>query len=792
MRRVRSQFSRRRSLAALPLFLAVLATTPATAAAADGCPNAEFRAQQGSQHLTECRAYERVTDVEKFGSAATPNALSLDGSRVLLVGGGGWADTDGQDGLFNFFLSDREADRWTVTSQNLSRAAFMAPGRSLDGLPDLSRSLVLATTYDQLLAGSTQFYFKGADGSLRPASPVITRQAGGDQVSDWVAYGGAADDLSSYVFSVAANFPLLPGQATGLSGSSIYEVRDADTDTPTLRRVDLDTAGEEIGFACGRSVGGNGSTRNAVSGDGSTIFFSGNGAATSPTGCSAANRGPMAIYARVGGTTTVEISKSECDREAPLPACAPPATSGAARTAADSIYRGASDDGEVVWFITNRQLADSDTDETLDLYEYRATPGVGEPHLTQISAGDGTAGPIGSGATVLNTVRVAHDGRRAYFVAQGALTAGVNAAGQQATVGQPNLYLWERTAEHPEGRLRFVATLPGADSSLWANSDLSRPAVLPDREGRYLVFTSTAALTADDLDAARDAYRYDAQSGNIVRVSTGRDGYGDDGNAPTLGVSIRPEDNSLPGNRKVAGVTPDGSRILFFTSESLQAGDEPGTPDVYQWHDGEVSLVSSGRDASTQAFHFAISPDGATILFSGALPLVGDDTDTTVDLYAARTAGGFAPRSSVVPPPCVGDGCQPRGGPAPDLGGSGSRDYAGPGNVTDGSRSAFRPVKPKVRSPKAVRGSLKATLRVRVNGKGRVRASGVGLRRVSRSVRKAGTYKVVVVLSKKARATLRRKGRVSVVARVAYRPPGAKALTSKVRLTFERAKKGGR
>lgn len=798
MRRVRSQFSRRRFLAALPLSLAVLAGAPAAAAVADSCPNAEFRAQQGSQHLTECRAYERVTDVEKFGSGGDLIGMSPDGSRVQLQGGGGWADSDGQDGLFNYFLSGRGADRWTATAQNLSRATFMSPGRNYDVLPDLSQSLVQSTTYDQLLDWSTRFYFKGADGSLRPASPVITRQVGGDLdggAGFALEYGGAADDLSSYVFSVPANLPLLPGQATGLTGGSIYEVRGADTETPTLRRVDVDAAGEEIGFACGRLIGGEGSVRNAVSGDGSKIFFSGRGSATSPTGCASTNRGPMAIYARIGGATTVEISESECDREAPLPACAPPATTPtAARVAADSIYRGASEDGEVVWFVTNRQLANSDTDATLDLYEYRANPGAGQPHLTQISAGDGTAGPIGSGATVLNTVRVSQDGSRAYFVAQGKLTTAVNAAGQQATAGQANLYLWERTLDHPEGRLRFVATLLSGDSSLWAASDGNRPAVLADGEGRYLMLATSAALTADDLDAVADVYRYDAQLGDVVRVSVGRDGYGDDGNTPGLRASIRSELNAIASNRKLAGVTPDGSRILFSTSESLQPGDEPGTPDVYQWHDGTVSLVSSGRDASAAAENpnsSAITPDGGTILLRTALPLVSDDTDTTFDVYAARIGGGFAPRIPEVLPPCVGDGCQPRGGLAPDLGGTASRDYVGPGNLKAGGRGVVRPARPKVSSPKAVRGASKVTLRVRVNGKGRVRASGAGLRSVSRPVGKAGTYKVVVVLSKKARATLRRKGRVSVLARVAYRPPGAKALTSTVRLTFK-AKTGGR
>lgn len=763
----------------------------ASALAADACPNASIRAQQGSEHLTECRGYERVTDVEKYGSAGGPSGISPDGSRVLVTSGGGWADPDGQGGLGNYFLSDRGADRWTLRPLALTRATFDHPGTNLDSLPDLSQSLVVATTYEQRLAGSTQVYLKGADGSTRPASPVITRQAGGDQQSDWLVYEGAADDLSSYVFSVAAKLPILPGQEIGLSGSSIYEVRGAQTDAPTVRRVDVDTAGDEIGFACGRSVGGNGSSRNAVSNDGSRIFFSGNGAASSLTSCSAANKGPMAIYARTGGATTTEITASECDRQAPLPACAPPATSGAARTAADSIFRGASDDGEVVWFITNRQLADSDTDATLDLYEYRFNPGAGQPHLTQISAGDGTAGPIGSGADVINTVRVSHDGRRAYFAAKGKLTTATNFAGEQATAGANNVYLWERTAAHPNGRLRFVATLP-TDTSLWSNSDLARPSALADREGRFWVFTSKHALTDDDLDTAADIYRYDAQTGEIVRVSVGRDGYDNNGNAPDLSANMRGEDNALQGNRRLAGASPDGSRILFGTRERLQDDDEPDTPDVYQWHDGAVSMVSSGRDQSTSAFlYFGITPDGAGIFFGSVLPLVSDDTDTTTDIYMARIDGGFTPRVPEVREPCTGDGCQGANRPLPAPAAPVTPLFVGPGNLAvPDMKPATKAVKPKVSGRKTVRGSTRATLRVRVDGKGRLRSSGSGLSRTSRAVKRAGTYKLVVKLSKRARATLRRKHRIRVNARVTFKTTDGNVETARVRLTFKHAAKG--
>jgi Tol biopolymer transport system component len=53
--------------------------------------------------------------------------------------------------------------------------------------------------------------------------------------------------------------------------------------------------------------------------------------------------------------------------------------------------------------------------------------------------------------------------------------------------------------------------------------------VTPD--GRFLVFTSHRALTADDTrgDGPAQVYEYDAQTGTLTRVSIGQDGYNENG-----------------------------------------------------------------------------------------------------------------------------------------------------------------------------------------------------------------------------------------------------------------------
>ena len=50
-------------------------------------------------------------------------------------------------------------------------------------------------------------------------------------------------------------------------------------------------------------------------------------------------------------------------------------------------------------------------------------------------------------------------------------------------------------------------------------------------DGSFLVFvSSTDHLTPDDTSTAPQVFEYDAQTGALVRVSIGQDGYNDNGN----------------------------------------------------------------------------------------------------------------------------------------------------------------------------------------------------------------------------------------------------------------------
>ncbi len=85
------------------------------------------------------------------------------------------------------------------------------------------------------------------------------------------------------------------------------------------------------------------------------------------------------------------------------------------------------------------------------------------------------------------------------------------------------------------------------------------------------------------------------------------------------------------------GISDNGEFIIFATAERLQASDEKNAVDVYEWHDGTVSMVSDGRQSEgISGKMIALSSSGADIFFTTRTALVGQDTDVLRDVYDAR------------------------------------------------------------------------------------------------------------------------------------------------------------
>ena len=79
-------------------------------------------------------------------------------------------------------------------------------------------------------------------------------------------------------------------------------------------------------------------------------------------------------------------------------------------------------------------------------------------------------------------------------------------------------------------------------------------------------------------------FEYDSQTGVFVRFSVGEDGFNDDGNTGTV-------DNAMAAN--------DGS-VYFETRNPLVPHAVNGGYNVYEYREGNVSLISSGLDTRSE------------------------------------------------------------------------------------------------------------------------------------------------------------------------------------------------
>lgn len=264
-------------------------------------------------------------------------------------------------------------------------------------------------------------------------------------------------------------------------------------------------------------------------------------------------------------------------------------------------------------------------------------------------------------------VNVSADGSHAYFSSTLTLTgAEENSVGQQAIAGDPNLFVWNATTDS----LRFVATLDpqdligfGGTSAVslgsWAatfdptsNGVGSGPGIDPSRstpDGRVLVFQSHASLTPFDADGVTEIYRYE-EGGPITCISCpfGRTA---ESEARLERTTFEDVGSSLASSLTILpNVSDDGRLVFFVTGDPLVAEDVNGKLDVYEWNEGRVALISTGR-GSANSYLYAVTPSGEDVFFTTTDSLLPrDDVEHGISIYDARVGGGF-------PEPPAGAGC---------------------------------------------------------------------------------------------------------------------------------------
>jgi hypothetical protein len=741
--------------------------------------SALFAARAGAEALPDGRAYELVTPVEKNGLLPEAVAIASSGGAVDWQAPG--ACCGATSGAEELYQSRRGSEGWSTSALTPTPSApllgLLQEQLRVFSTPDLAATIF--TTPASYAPGDAE------DGALNlylfgPESAVTWLSQGplGGSGPDGATFDGATPDAETVVFSSAAQ---LTSNATGLSElptpPEYLYARDLATGQTSL--VDVEDGGKPVS-PDGASLGDGGylghedlspdtfgTTTNALSSDGSKVFFE-----SPPYGLEDVRPSPPShLYMR----DLRDASTTPLDD---------PASAGFAR------YDGASEDGSLVFFTSTEGLGgDPYTDP--ELYEANTTErqiGPAPPmSVVPVSAGAGAGGYVDG--HLIGETAISNDGSHVYFAAEGVLAGNTDARSERASAGAPNFYVFDTRS----GQTTFIATLAerdvdtrGEPGPLVREPDVQRPAV-PTPDGSVLVFASSANLTGQNAagpsttltaeaangattitvastagidvgrtielgnsfplhtDSARvtavtdathltlasplsfgheagtavtqlsvfELYRYSTEDGSLVCVSCVPAGVAPRGSA-TLG-------DSGGGSYGPAGLpvpmSSDGSRVFFDTADSLVAGDVNGNApstgpfgaslaeDVYEWEDGQVHLISPGR--STGSVLDGTTPSGEDVFFTTAFPLVPQDTDGFADIYDARVAGGF-PEPPEPPPPCSDASCRPSPVPPPS--------FPAPASTLSGGRR----VSPSTHRPSFTVSSVSASQRAALARTGRL------------------------------------------------------------------------
>jgi DNA-binding beta-propeller fold protein YncE len=677
------------------------------------CPaNQAFRTA-GSAFLPDCRAYEMVSPIDKangdviaLGNVdSVPTALnqsSLDGEKLTYSSYRAYADPQGA-AFTNQYIATRSAGGWANEAITPSRGTTVIG--ILDSIdlefrafsPDLCQGWLMHDTDPPLAPGAVEGYANlyRRDNCGGGSYEAITRVAppanpGGRYV---FSLQGASAATGRVFFRARENLtpegtPSPPGSASFaqlyvFSGGELHFVCILPDGTPSKEACAAGTVNRDEIIRTPSLYG-------AVSEDGSRVYWAAGGG----------NDGGKLYLRENPDQPQSALSAGKCSE----------AEKACTFAVSESIaqFWGAAADGSRALFTTGGSL-----------YQFAA-----KNKKSTLIAKE-AAGVLG----------VSEDGSLFYFASKEAITGEEeNGEGEKAKAGAPNLYLFDAN-KTGAARYRFLATLSGADLK---NANVQRLSPLnpmpfmhtahvsPD--GLHLAFMSKGELTGYDNtdlssgEPAAEVFLYDALAsegaGELRCVSCQPSG------ARPAGREIK-EEEALEGDpfwaaAKIPGwetqlyaphvLSEDGQRLYFESYEALVPRDANGKKDVYQWEapglgdcteesgafvegaGGCIDLISAGNSASDSDFLDA-SPSGSDVFFTTQASLLPQDP-ALVDVYDARTGGGFPPPPSP-PPACEGDACQ-SAAPPPEDPTPASAAFRGPGDPSAGP-------KPRPRCPKGRR-----------------------------------------------------------------------------------------
>lgn len=718
----------------------------ATPAAAD-CPDAPIVPEYGATYPEGCYVYEMVSPPDK-GAGEVQGGAKLGGFRAGEAGDRiifPMNNSYGGAGYFfiqNSFFAARTVAGWGTTpailpfqlATNYTQPGHVVPeplGMSPDG-----RQTIVATNVDPETGAplAAPSLYK-VDLDTQSAMRVSEAPVGGLWSAPVGEVAGARDWSSVYFGTTSQLTSDATPPALVASSRKLYRF-DEEGGLELASRTQDGLPGPGFLVSDVTQPSDPPSLNGSVSADGSVLFFS------PQTGSQA-----RVLRREAGEPFATLVNASENDDLA--------IASGPAQ------FQGASDDGNSVVVRSIQPLVTgmaATPGANLFLYEHSNDP-VNDQNLTLLT--DDQEPSDGATAGAYRVLGMSKDGSIVYFTTSGQIVAG----GETGAFGK--LYRWE------DGQVEYISRV--GDSA----SDRAAGGTSVSDDGRYAVFLNSGqGLTAEDNGGFLQVYVYDAVAGNLrcasCRVEGANAAHASFGRTPnTAAVTLLPRRNLT-----------DGGRVFFEATDPLLPRDTNGKTDVYMWHDGELSLISSGRHPDGARFADA-SRDGHTVFLRTRARLSGWDTDDRADLYAARVNGGLP---EPVPPntaPCAGEECQGPAGGAPQLPPAVSVDLMGEGNV--------RPMVPLRVTGKRMGGAA-AVLMIRVPGSGRLSVGGPRVRGAQKRVGSAGRERIRVRLSRAARRIRARRGQVRVRVAVRFTTADGRSRTVRVPLTFRsmRNAKSGR
>lgn len=570
--------------------------------------------------LSAVRAYEMVSPPEKNGGGAmtgqTNAAVAIDGDALKFMTSASFGDPPAPGSSFygaSYYTAHRTPAGWRTKaatpdycrnnfsgglnnvnsnqlvtySDNLDQSVLSQPEHAACPFPalDAAASMPQRNLYRQQMVGDPGYQL------LTPFPQATQSHTAGAAVEAFSA------DFDHLVYTgTGSQTPDSPPSGV----SRVYE-----WDSGELRLVSISPAGvpfttastvpagESIARLGGRPVGPNGI--NAMSDAGDRVFFH--------------NGTPQNAYVRVDGAKTHWVSQSECT------------ASCTGDSQADTLA-WATPDGTKAVVLSADKLTDNDVSATgagPDAYRYAdsAAPATDPGNLVLLSRDEEPADGVGTGT--VRIIGIADDGDTVFFAATGQLVAGKpTAAGLKiyrsrvvagdavtdylGTIGSSanelnRLTDFDRFVT-PDGAHLLLSTqtkldegvdhdsfvdlykwsggewaciscqLPGQPATGHASSGdvevVNDDAVGNRRrysmtdDGRRVVFLTSDALVADDVNGVNDVYLWEA--GRLRLITPGQ---------------------ASDGNVQLIGSTPDGRDVFFATDERLVGWDTDTAPDIY-------------------------------------------------------------------------------------------------------------------------------------------------------------------------------------------------------------------